>query len=318
LQIGPLQCDNGICHMSTNYGGGWAGTTNPVHKNAGTPFASANCSTCHNTVSFLTAAFDHSTTGFPLTGSHQLAPAGKVNACSDCHTGNVYTQGFPPPDCGNSGCHMKDWNATATPTFGGNVPNHITAGFPILQCATCHDTILWTDGKFDHSTTGFALLGPHMLPPRTAVTGAIGTMVNMCTDCHMGGNYKLPAMTCGQCHLTYYTNAQNYGPNVPNHATSGYDANACDSCHTTYATTAWLGAVFNHTQFRIPHHGSVCSDCHINAANYKIESCENCHTVPTAHQPGMSHPSVCSPSPSCWYNGGSYGAGSRCYDCHKG
>jgi hypothetical protein len=307
LAIQPTDCGNAKCHQTT-----YNGTNNPVHSSAGAPFAAANCSTCHNTITWTTAVFDHSTTGFPLTGSHQLAPAGKANACSDCHTGNNYTTGFPPMDCGNSGCHLKDWNNT--PTFGGNVPNHLTAGFPILLCTTCHDTVLWTDGKFDHSTTGFPLQGPHMLAPRTAVTGAIGPMVNACTDCHIGGNYTTgyPTTDCYGCHQTYFVNAQNYGATVPNHVTANYPT-ACVSCHTTYVTTAWLGAVFNHTYFRIPHHGSVCSDCHINATNYKIFSCEACHTVPTAHRPGMSHPNVCSPSPACWYS-----PPTRCYDCHKG
>jgi hypothetical protein len=307
LAIQPTDCGNSQCHLTT-----YNGTNNPVHSTAGAPFAAANCSTCHNTITWTTAVFNHSTTGFPLTGSHQLAPAGKVVACADCHTGNNYTAGFPPMDCGNSGCHLKDWNLT--PTFGGAVPNHITAGFPMPLCSTCHDTLLWTDGKFDHSTTGFPLQGPHMLPPRTAVTGAIGPMVNACTDCHLGGNYTTgyPTMDCYGCHQTYYTNAQNYGATVPNHITANYPT-ACVSCHTPWVTQAWLGAVFNHTYFRIPHHGSVCSDCHIDAANYKTFSCEACHTSPTAHRPGMSHPNVCSPSPSCWYT-----PPTRCYDCHKG
>jgi len=243
-----------------------------------------------------------------------MAPAGKANACTDCHTGSNYTTGFPPTDCGNSGCHLKDWNNT--PTFGGNVPNHITAGYPMTMCSTCHDTVLWTDGKFDHSTTGFALQGPHMLPPRTTVTGAVGPMVNMCTDCHTGGNYTtgFPTTDCYSCHTTYFTNAQTYGTGVPNHVAAAYPT-TCTSCHTTYVTQAWLGAVFNHTYFRIPHHTttSVCGDCHTNSANYKIFSCENCHSVPTAHQPGMSHPNVCTPSPACWYT-----PNTRCYDCHKG
>jgi hypothetical protein len=303
LAIQPNDCGNSQCHLTT-----YNGTNNPVHSTAGAPFAAANCSTCHNTITWTTAVFNHSTTGFPLTGSHQLAPAGKVVACADCHTGNNYTTGFPPMDCGNSGCHLKDWNNT--PTFGGNVPNHITAGFPMPLCSTCHDTLLWTDGKFDHATTGFPLQGPHMLPPRTAVTGAIGPMVNACIDCHLGGNYTTgyPTMDCYGCHQTYFVNAQNYGANVPNHVTANYPT-ACISCHTPWVTQAWLGAVFNHTYFRIPHHGSVCSDCHLNPTNYLIFSCINCHTQPTAHQPGMSHPSV----------GGRYVYGATtCYACHKG
>jgi Cytochrome c7 and related cytochrome c len=305
LAIQPTDCGNSQCHLTT-----WQQTNNPTHSAAGAPFAAANCSTCHNPTLWTSVVFNHAATGWPLTGSHQLAPAGKAVACTDCHTGNNYNLTAANTDC--YGCHQTAWQSTTA--MAGSIPNHVTAGFSTSMCSTCHDTVLWSDGKFDHSTTGFPLQGPHMLPPRTTVTGAIGPMVNACTDCHTGGNYAAgyPTMDCYGCHQTYYTNAQTYGATVPNHITASYPT-ACVSCHTTYATTAWLGAVFNHTFFRIPHHGSVCSDCHIVATDYKQFSCENCHTQPNAHRPGMSHPNVCSPSPACWYN-----PPTRCYDCHKG
>ena len=68
---------------------------------------------------------------------------------------------------------------------------------------------------------------------------------------------------------------------------------------------------FNHTWFPIPHHGSVCADCHQVSTDYTQFTCINCHTVSTAHRPGMSHPNVCSPSPSCWYQP------TTCYNCHN-
>ena len=309
LAIQPTDCGNSQCHLTT-----WQQTNNPVHSAAGAPFAAANCSTCHNTTLWTNVSFDHSVTGWPLTGSHQLAPAGKVVACTDCHTGNNYNLTAANTDC--YGCHQTAWQSTTT--IGGAVPNHVTAGFSTSMCSTCHDTILWSDGKFDHSTTGFPLQGPHMLPPRTTVTGAIGPMVNACTDCHIGGNYTAgyPTTDCYGCHQSYYTNAQTYSATAPNHVTANYPT-TCISCHTTYVTTAWAGAVFTHAAFRLPHPAQgtagVCTDCHIVSTDYKQFSCENCHTDPNAHRPGMSHPNVCSPSPACWYN-----PPTRCYDCHKG
>ena len=308
LQIAATDCGHAGCHLTT-----WQQTNNPQHSAAPNVFPIATCSNCHNTVSWLNVNFDHSTTGWPLLGSHQMAPAGKVNACTDCHVNNNYNLTSANTDC--YGCHQTAWQSTAT--VGGSVPNHITAGFLTSMCSTCHDTVLWTDGKFDHSATGFPLQGPHMLPPRPTVTGAIGPMVNACTDCHIGGNYTagFPTTDCYGCHQSYFTNAQTYGASVPNHITANYPT-TCATCHTPWVTQAWLGAVFNHTWFKLPH-GKVssnqCVDCHINANNYTKFSCENCHTVPTAHQPGMSHDSVCSPSPACWYN-----PPTRCYDCHKG
>src|SRR2546429_6421084 len=55
------------------------------------------------------------------------------------------------------------WNST--PTFGGSVPNHITAGFPTSLCSQCHDTNVWTDSTFNHANTGFPLTNAHQIAP---------------------------------------------------------------------------------------------------------------------------------------------------------
>ena len=312
LAIQPTDCGNSQCHLTT-----WQQTNNPVHSAAGTPFAAANCSTCHNPTLWTNVSFDHSVTGWPLTGSHQLAPAGKVVACTDCHTGNNYNLTAANTDC--YGCHQTAWQSTTT--IGGAVPNHVTAGFSTSMCSTCHDTILWSDGKFDHSTTGFPLQGPHMLPPRTTVTGAIGPMVNACTDCHIGGNYTAgyPTTDCYGCHQSYYTNAQTYSATAPNHVAANYPT-TCIACHTTYVTTAWLGAVFNHTFFQLPHPprgtAAVCSDCHVVSTDYSQFSCIACHTTPGAHgKTGTDQDHT--------LRGGGFVPGyvysaTSCYNCHKG
>src|SRR5207253_5642029 len=72
LATAPTDCGNSGCHLTT-----WQQTNNPTHASAGAPFAAANCSTCHSTITWTTATFDHSTTGWALTGSHQMAPAGR-------------------------------------------------------------------------------------------------------------------------------------------------------------------------------------------------------------------------------------------------
>jgi hypothetical protein len=288
LTIGPTDCGNSQCHLTT-----WQTTNNPAHPTAGAPFAAANCSTCHNTITWNTAIFDHSTTGWALTGSHQLAPAGKVVACTDCHKGNNYTFTAANTDC--YGCHQPAW--VSTQTLGGAVPNHITAGFSTSQCSTCHDTLLWADGKFDHSATGWPLQGAHVTTP--------------CSSCHINGNYTLTSANtdCYGCHQAAWLSTQTLGGQVPNHIAAQFST-TCVTCHTTWVTTGWLGATLSaaqHTWFSIPHHGSVCSDCHLVSTNYATFSCINCHTQPNAHQPGMQHPKV---------NGYVYGA-TTCYNCHK-
>jgi hypothetical protein len=287
LTIAPTDCGNSQCHLTT-----WQTTNNPTHPTAGAPFAAANCSTCHNTIAWTTAVFDHSTTGWPLTGSHQLQPAGKIVACTDCHVGNNYTFTSANTDC--YGCHIAAWQSTST--IGGNVPNHITAGFPTSQCSTCHDTLLWADGKFNHSTTGWALAGAHVTTP--------------CASCHISNNYALTSANtdCYGCHLAAWQSTQTLGGSVPNHIAAQYPT-TCVTCHATWTTTNWLGATFNHTWFKEPHHGSVCADCHTSSTNYAVFSCIVCHSGPHSSktQTDSTHKGV---------SGYTYGP-TICLNCHK-
>jgi len=85
----------------------------------------------------------------------------------------------------------------------------------------------------------------------------------------------------------------------------------CLSCHTTWVTTGWLGATLSaaqHTWFRIPHHGSVCSDCHQGFDGLRAV---HLHHVPygtNCSPAGMSHPNV---------NGGNWYGPTICWNCHK-
>jgi len=292
LNVAPTNCGNAGCHLTT-----WQTTNNPAHPKAGAPFAAANCSTCHNTITWNTAIFNHGATGWALTGSHQMAPAGKVVACADCHVGNNYTFTAVNTDC--YGCHMAAWQSTAM--LGGNVPNHITAGFPNSQCATCHDTLLWADGKFDHSATGWPLQGAHVTTP--------------CASCHMGANaFALTSANtdCYGCHQAAWLSTQTLGGQVPNHIAAQFST-SCVTCHTTWVTTGWLGATLsaaNHTWFRIPHNGSVCSDCHLVSTDYSTFSCINCHTRANAHNKGTTDGQHRG-------NGNYVYTATSCYNCHK-
>ncbi len=352
----------------------------PNHVAANFPTTASACSTCHSITVWANGVFDHSTTGFPLTNSHQMAPAGKVAACTQCHVGGNYALTSANTDC--YGCHQTDW--TSTQTMGGSVPNHVSAGFPTSLCSQCHDTITWLDSTFNHANTGFALVGTHATtpcaqchvsnnysltsantdcmschtaafnstnpPPSSSVPNHVTANfpttaaacsgchtitvwadgkfdhsttgwpltgghivptpnggVQACTDCHVGGNYTLTAANtaCYGCHITQWTSTQTLGGTVPNHIAAGYPQ-TCDTCHTT---SSWLGATFNHTYFPIPHHGSVCNDCHQVSTNYASFTCINCHTQ-TAHQQTQTnnqHQGV---------GGYTYGP-TTCYNCHK-
>lgn len=257
LKIAPTDCGNAGCHLTT-----WQGTNNPVHSTAGAAFAAANCANCHTTGGWDAASFDHSVTGFTLIGTH-VSPT--PTPCAACHISNNYT--LNSTDC--YGCHVAAWNSTAT--IGGTVPNHIAAGFPntAAQCATCHPITTWAAGMFNHSTTGFVLTGAHADPSKAP-----------CSACHVNNNYSgnLPT-NCYGCHLAAWQSTVTLGGSVPNHISAGFPT-TCDTsgCHNT---TSWLGATFNHNNFwQLPHHGAVCSDCHIDQTNYANISCINCHTQP--------------------------------------
>jgi len=249
--VPPRACVD--CHIGNNYSlkstlcischqTDFNNATSPV-PHTGFP---TTCELCHDTVLWTDATFNHNNTPFPLTGSHMVPP----RACTDCHTNNNYTS--LPTTC--VGCHQTDYNNATTP-----VPH---TGFP-TTCQQCHDTVQWSDGKFDHSTTGFPLTGAHTVPPR------------QCTDCHVNNNYALNSTLCYSCHQKDYA-----GTNNPAHAAAGFPT-TCELCHDT---TVWTDSTFNHNNTPFPLTGShtvpprVCSDCHVNN-NYTTlpTACIGCH-----------------------------------------
>ncbi len=323
----PTDCYS--CHK-TDY----TGTNNPPHAAAG--FATT-CQTCHNTTSWSGATFNHSTTGFTLTGTHVSV------ACSACHVNNNYS--LTDPTC--KACHLPDYNSTTNPA-------HAAASYP-TDCTLCHSTINWTSSTWSHTSTGFPLTGFH-----TTI---------LCTACHINNNYSLTDPTCKACHLPDYNTTNNpphaqagfpttcdtchtttswlgavfdhsktvfpltgahvtvpctschvnnnyttvptdcygchaadyNGTNNPNHKGAGYPT-TCATCHTT---TSWAGATFNHTYFQIPHQNAQCTDCHINSSNYVVFSCTaSCHAKA---QTDSNHGGV---------SGYTY-TPTSCYSCHK-
>jgi len=252
--VPPRLCTD--CHVNNNYNlnstacvtchlADFKGTTNPNHVTANFP---QTCDSCHSTSTWLNATFNHDSTGFSLTGSHLVPP----RQCTDCHVANNYN--LTTATCVS--CHQTDYNNATTPV------NHIAAAFP-TTCATCHDTVLWTDATFNHTTTGFTLTGAHLVPPR------------LCTDCHVGNNYSLNSTLCYTCHQKDYAGTTN-----PAHATAGFPT-TCELCHST---TVWTNSTFNHNNTTFPLTGShlvpprVCADCHVNN-NYTTLpiTCIGCH-----------------------------------------
>jgi len=248
LQIAATDCGNSQCHLTT-----YNQTNAPPHAANPNSFPIAQCSTCHTTLSW-TAAFDHSTTGFALTGLH-VSPV--PTPCISCHVSNNYN--LTSAACIN--CHLTQWNSTQT--LGGAVPNHVTSMFP-QDCSICHSTINWTTSTFNHSATKFPLLGAH-----TTVA---------CATCHTDNYAGTLPTTCVPCHQNDYNSTANL-PGIPNHAASIYPT-TCLNCHNM---TNWLGALFNHSATRFGaltgvHATIACNLCHTSATPPPLD-CYSCHTA---------------------------------------
>ena len=212
------------------------------------------------------ANFDHSTTGFVLTGAHA------TTTCQSCHASG-YTN--TPNDCYS--CHSNDFNGTTD-------PNHVTQGFP-HACSQCHSTTNWSGASFDHNTTGFPLTGKHTTVTCQSCHSAGYTNTSSdCYSCH-SNDYKIlliqtmlpkdfhmivhsaiqhqdwdnanfdhsttgfaltgahATTTCQSCHASGYSNTPNdcyschsndfNGTTDPNHVTQGFP-HTCSQCHSTY------------------------------------------------------------------------------------
>ncbi len=330
----PTDCYS--CHKA-NYDG----TQNPKHSAAG--FATT-CVTCHSTTDWNGASFDHSTTGWPLTGLHIGA------ACLDCHGDGVFHG--KPTACYS--CHKTNYDNTTNPP-------HASSGFP-NTCDNCHTTSTWTGSPFDHNATQFPLTGAHLAascadchgdgvykgkptncyschtsdynsttkPPHAS--SSIGTT---CATCHTttqwpGATYdhsktSFPltgahvAATCAQCHGTgvyhgtptdcYSCHQADYtATSNPNHAAAQFPT-TCVSCHTT---TTWTGATFNHDSQFFPiysghHRGtwSTCSTCHTSPTNFSVFTCLVCH----------EHNQTSMDSKHRGRSGYAYDS-QKCYSCH--
>ncbi|MBK9391094.1 MAG: cytochrome C [Bacteroidetes bacterium] len=151
-----------------------------IHKTYIRPefYPESECRKCHNEISWSSISFDHSKTGFQLTGMHVKTRmpelpfqakfwqystkfSGLPQQCSECHADK----------------HFRQFEK------GG-----------VTTCTDCHDTNNWKASKFDHNTTSFKLDGKHVNVP--------------CYKCHkpqkdgdvIYTKYKIKDFRCESCH----------------------------------------------------------------------------------------------------------------------
>lgn len=213
-----------------------AGEPNHIELGIGT-----DCEKCHLPVPGFRAAFDHSVTGKPLTGVHQILQ------CSDCH-GSTFVVNLSD-ECVS--CHEEDFQNTSD-------PDHGAVGFS-EDCELCHTTNAWIPSTFDHNETGYILTGGHL-----------GIL---CSECHAGNVYEEISQDCVSCHREDYDSVAD-----PDHAALEFSLN-CEECHTTASWTPSLFD-HNTTRFPLEgaHQRTACADCHTEAYGLNPPiTCFVCH-----------------------------------------
>lgn len=214
-----------------------------------------DCNACHNINGFKPSLFSiekHNESGFMLMGSHLAVP------CENCHRKeNLWNFGFENNKCIT--CHENVHGNTIGQKYwhDGN-------------CESCHGFNSWQVAKFNHSETGFELIGKHK---------------NLdCGSCHKtsdGSNvsFKFSSLSgqCEDCH-----NDIHYGQFRSNGKTN------CEACH---AFADWRPVKFSHvvSRFKLDgaHKNVPCIKCHSKIEQngreyikYKFDEikCSNCHS----------------------------------------
>jgi hypothetical protein len=154
-----------------------------------------------------------------------------------------------------------------------------------IDCSACHNPVNWNvdpiQVEFDHSTTGFKLMGQHLTAD--------------CKSCHSTLVFNQASSECVSCHQDIHQN------------TVGLD---CSKCHNS---DSWIVKEINqiHEQSRFPllgaHLRADCIQCHSGYQNLYFETisveCFSCHAE--------DYNSTMSP------NHAAAGFSTQCQDCHR-
>lgn len=198
----------------------------------------ADCAECHDASAWKPASFDHGRTGFELRGAHEPLE------CKACHA-------QPPAlhrvesECAS--CHADD---------------DVHRGALGRDCGSCHVDRSWSEARFDHRSTGFALEGAHADAD--------------CADCHaVKGRYTGAPTACKDCHAD----------DDRHRGTLGGD---CGACHRS---VRWDAAPrFDHARTRFAldgaHRAAHCGACHADATRYRGAplACIQCHREDDSHE----------------------------------
>lgn len=236
----------------------------------GGQFGRQVCTTCHDdSVWSPASAFDHGDTRYPLRGLH-----GEV-ACESCHRPEATEQTLryaPLHFARCTSCHADYHRGEMGP-----------------GCETCHSPRGWGpdrrtfENDFDHSRTGFALVGAHAAAGCSAchVAGDAGPTVGLTFGAATAGRaYARPlAESCLSCHVDQHEGAFADVRGGP----------VCSSCHSERDWLPTSFDLFRHnrdTGFELEgaHLAVACAACHRAtdtrvATSFALEAdtCASCH-----------------------------------------
>ena len=291
------------------------------------------CNSCHTTVNWLGATFNHASNGITV-GSHN---------CSTCHNGSTATgmSSFAkhiPTTSQCDYCHTSAQTSAFT-SFAGGVMQHTgVSGLTVTNnCSTCHNGTQATGKPGTHTPTTAQCDSCHT-PTNTqnftTFTGAgfnhaaaTPAVAGRCNTCHNGTTAtgisayakhittaSMGSAQCDQCHqASVSAGYNNFSGGVMNHAAVGMTvAGQCAVCHNGSNAQGANTGGFNH--FSVV--GISCDQCHTSTSNYTVwgpgtkmnhsatslvtaTKCNTCHAGTYNYATAMTGTAISCKSASC-------------------
>lgn len=249
------------CHNGTNATGK---PQNHLAYNAG-----VDCSSCHTTITWRPANFQHADvstscfmchngttaifTGPLTTKSNNHIPAG--TDCETCHSTSTWKTVFDHSTIGAKTCESCHDGITASGKLSVS-GKHLTTPD---TCISCHITSSWTAIKFDHSIVSPACFTCHN-GTTTISTGALKTK---------GLNHIPTTKGCETCHSSFVAWTA-----IFDHSNIG--GQACFACHNGTNATGKLTVTGKHILS-----SNTCNNCHTNFTAFKPVASSDLHADPT-------------------------------------
>jgi hypothetical protein len=286
------------------------------------------CESCHSTITFTGAKFDH----LGVTPS----------SCASCHNGSTTTgkpSGHIPTQAACSTCHKTSGWVPATgmdhsgmtaatncaschngSSATGKAATHIPTA---VNCISCHSTNGWKPTAWNHSqmpvANQCATCHSGSFPPADGPTAnhipyksLSGVSVANCDSCHKGGyaswnpgQFHSNVAVSGQCSTCHMSTSFGVTGRPATAIHSGQST--CESCHKS--TSTWSASKPNHSLFTS---ATRCSSCHNgSAATGKTGT-----HIPTAVNCISCH-STTAWKPTSW-NHSQMAVANQCSTCHSG